>query len=280
MQNKKHKKLIAFAVVALLIIIAGIWLAYTNIQIKTTHVSITSEKLPKEFDGFKIAVIADLHNRDCKEKLSDILKEQEPDIIAVVGDLIDSSKTDMDTAVEFIDIANEIAPVYFVSGNHEAWSGEYDKLAQRIEQSGAYVMDNASCTIEKGGAKINLVGLKDPAFSEAENYQTKVFSDQLEKLLSDEYFNIVLSHRPEYFSEYAEADADLVISGHAHGGQVRIPFVGGLIAPGQGFFPSFSEGVYTEDNTSMVVSRGIGNSVVPIRINNTPEVVVITLKQG
>lgn len=258
------------------------WIIWTNISITTSHVTIQNKKIPDDFSNFKIAEIADLHNHAWGEKLLNLLADEHPDIIVVTGDLVDSSHTDFDIAMEFIGGATQIAPVYYVTGNHEAWLDQYPALESRLVDAGVHMMDDKSEWIEKGDSKINLVGIQDPDFVQRVTFdgiQESSVTTKLQSLLNHDDYNVVLCHRPELFNEYVAVQADLVITGHAHGGQVRIPFVGGLVAPNQGFFPKYTEGVYTQDKTDMVVSRGLGNSIIPIRINNPPELVMITLNQ-
>ena len=127
--------------------------------------------------------------------------------------------------------------------------------------------------------KISLIGLEDPdTVDRDESVQTFILDEALEPFAEDESYKILLSHRPEQFEVYVKHKVDLVLSGHAHGGQVRIPFAGGLVAPNQGFFPKYDSGLYVNGSTNMIVSRGLGNSIIPIRINNRPELVIITLE--
>lgn len=278
--NRKRKIIIA---VILILTLFLTWIIWTNLAIKTTDITIENNKIPEEFNNFKIAQVSDLHNRKLGDRLIKIIQNESPDIIVVTGDLVDSSHTDFDTAMEFIDSAMKIAPVYYVTGNHEAWLNNFKDLEKRLTDSGVYILDNKCQWLTKGDAKINIAGVKDPDFIERtslDGIQGAIVTESLKPLLNNEYYNIVLSHRPELFEEYVNMQADLVLTGHAHGGQVRIPFVGGLIAPNQGLFPHYTEGVYSKDNTDMVVSRGLGNSVIPVRINNTPELVMITLKKS
>lgn len=259
------------------------WIAWTNLNITTTRLTIKNETLPAEFTGYKIAEIADLHNHEWGNKLLDRLEQEQPDMIAITGDLVDSSHTDFDTAMNFIEQAKKIAPIYYVTGNHEAWLGNYPELERRLAAAGVHMMDDRSEWIEKNGAKINLIGVQDPDFVERDTFegiQKAVVTSKLKPLLKADAFNIVLCHRPELFEGYVEAGADLVLTGHAHGGQVRIPFVGGLVAPNQGFLPDYTEGVYHKNGTDMVVSRGLGNSIIPVRINNMPELVIVTLEHS
>lgn len=280
MKRVKRKRLIVWSAMVIVLLVVG-WIIWTNVHITTTHLTITNGKIPADFSGFKIAEIADLHNHDWGNRLISCLAKEEPDIIVITGDLVDSSHTDFDISMEFINQAKEIAPIYYVTGNHEAWLENYPELEKRLIDSDVHMMDDKAEWLERGNSKINLIGIQDPDFVERdtlEGIQKSIVTTKLTPLLNHSYYNIVLCHRPELFYGYVETQADLVITGHAHGGQVRIPFVGGLIAPNQGLFPKFTEGVYHQGQTDMIVSRGLGNSVIPVRINNMPELVVITLK--
>ena len=279
MKKTKKKQMAWGAVIGILLLIG--WVIWTNKTIMTTHLTITNEKIPKEFSGYRIAEIADLHNHQWGDQLISRLEKEHPDIIVIVGDFVDSSHTDFDVSMEFIKHAKEIAPIYYVTGNHEAWLEDYSKLERRLIDSGVHMIDDNAEWLEKGSAKINLIGIQDPDFVERGSFagiQQSIVTGKLAALFNHDAYNIVLCHRPELFEGYVEIGADLVITGHAHGGQIRIPFVGGLIAPNQGVFPQYTEGVYHEKNTDMVVSRGLGNSILPIRINNTPEFVILTLE--
>lgn len=280
MKRVKRKRLIVWSAMVIVLLVVG-WIIWTNVHIATTHLTITNGKIPADFSGFKIAEIADLHNHDWGNRLISCLAKEEPDIIVITGDLVDSSHTDFDISMEFINQAKKIAPIYYVTGNHEAWLENYPELEKRLIDSSVHMMDDKTEWLERGSSKINLIGIQDPDFvgrDTLEGIQKSIVTTKLTPLLNHSYYNIVLCHRPELFYGYVETQADLVITGHAHGGQVRIPFVGGLIAPNQGLFPKFTEGVYHQGQTDMVVSRGLGNSVIPVRINNMPELVVITLK--
>ena len=273
----KTKKYIFITFISIFIF----WLVWTNINITTTHIEIENKKIPSGFDDFKIAQVSDLHNYQWSEKLIRKINMKSPDIIAITGDLVDSSKTDFDVALQFIQDTNKIAPIYYVTGNHEAWLEDYSVLKEQLEKLNVNMMDDRSLFIEKDSNKIQILGVQDPDFVErmnSGNIQGEIVRIKTSEILNKDYFNIVLSHRPEHFEEYVKVGADLVLTGHAHGGQVRIPFFGGLVAPNQGFFPEYTEGIYNKKNTDMIVSRGLGNSIIPIRINNTPELVIIKLK--
>ncbi|MCA9765660.1 MAG: metallophosphoesterase [Carnobacterium sp.] len=257
------------------------WVMWTNLTIATSYFEIENKKIPSDFSGFKIAEVSDLHNRQWGQTLIKKIKAEKPDIITITGDLIDSSHTNFDQAMQFIEEANKLAPIYYVTGNHEAWIENYAVLEGKLKSAKVMMMDDKSVFIEKEKNKIHISGIQDPDFFERENdygIQGARTRTKLTELLEKEFFTIVLSHRPEQFEQYVAAGANLVLAGHAHGGQVRIPFIGGLVAPNQGFFPKYTEGLHSKKNTKMVVSRGLGNSIIPIRINNTPELVIITLK--
>lgn len=265
----KKKKIIIGLVIAVLM---AVWIAWGNNALELNTFVITSPKLPKEFSGYRIAHISDLHNKEMgkdNEKLLLMLQEASPNIIAITGDLIDSNRTDTGVAIDFAQKAMEIAPCYYVMGNHEAWSDDYEELKEGLINAGVIVLEDRWVELEHNNEKITLLGLKDTG-------RYKELKDQ--DLQMKDGYRILLSHRPELFKEYVKSNMDLVLSGHAHGGQFRLPFIGGLVAPDQGLFPKYDAGLYSENNTNMIVSRGIGNSIIPIRINNLPEVILIELE--
>ena len=181
-------------------------------------------------------------------------------------------------AAAFAEESVKIAPSYYVTGNHEASISEYGELKNRLEAAGVHVLEDEEAFLEREGEKILLFGLSDPNFSMESEWSdgaSAIVEEKLKKWKNQGKYTILLSHRPELFKTYVSAGIDLVFSGHAHGGQFRLPFVGGLIAPDQGLFPKYDAGLYTEKGTNMVVSRGLGNSIIPIRFNNRPEIVVV-----
>ena len=280
----KKKKFIFLAVVAIVLVVLVIWIAWGNTALELNTYTVSSAKLPQGFDGYRIAHVSDLHNAEMgkdNEKLLTMLRDADPDMIAITGDLIDSRNTDIEVALQFIREAVKIAPCYYVTGNHEARVNEYGELKAGMDAAGVTVLEDAKFKISIDGETIMLIGINDPS------YQTDyLFGDaqtvvdtKLTELHSDsDGYTILLSHRPELFDTYADHGIDLVLSGHAHGGQFRLPFIGGLVAPNQGLFPEYDAGIYTEGNTNMFVSRGVGNSILPFRINNRPEVILIELQ--
>ena len=280
---KTKKKFIVLAVIVAILILLIIWIAYGNTDLEIYKYNVKSEDIPSEFDNFRIVQISDLHNAEFgenNEKLLLMLKQADADIIAITGDMIDSRNTDIDVAISFAQKAVNIAPVYYVNGNHESRVlGEYEKLKQGLTDAGVTILENSSADITIGDEAITLIGINDPTFRMdiVDDTMEQNIAHQLVNVIPDnDNYKVLLAHRPEYFDVYA-GKVDLVLSGHAHGGQFRIPFIGGLIAPGQGFFPEYYEGSHIKENTEMIVSRGIGNSIIPFRINNKPEIIVAEL---
>ena len=283
MMKKPNKKSVLIVSV-LIILCLGIWTLWGNTALEVNEYEIVSDRIPEAFSGFRIAQVSDLHNAEFgegNEKLIELLSQTDPDIIVITGDLIDSRHTDIEIALEFARQAIKLAPVYYVSGNHEARVREYEDLKMGLAEAGVVILENQNVQITREGESITLMGIDDPSFQEDYLFgdSESVARQAIDDLQNEsEGYTILLSHRPELFDLYVDTGMDLVFSGHAHGGQFRLPFVGGLVAPNQGFFPKFDEGRFTEENTTMIVSRGVGNSIIPIRFNNRPEIVLVTLR--
>lgn len=233
------------------------------------------KKIDQDLDGYRIVQISDLHNATFGKNNKYLLGKIEtlqPDMIVLTGDLIDSNHTNVKGALSFAKAAAAICPVYYVTGNHEYWleSEELEELLHSLEQVGVMILDNEAVTVNRGTASMTLIGLDD----------NHLFDATLSGLIQgkEENLSVVLAHEPQYLSYYAGANADLVLTGHAHGGQFRIPGFGGLVAPGQGFFPEYTEGSHHMNQTEMIISRGLGNSVIPVRFCNRPEIVCVDLK--
>ena len=278
----KRKQIIIVIILAFLALVVG-WTVWGNLTIGTTHYEIAFENLPSSFEGYKIAQISDLHNAKFGEnnaRIIEILHEEKPDMIAITGDLIDSNRTDIDIAVQFMQQAVQIAPCYYVTGNHEAWIGEdYQQLEKKMIDVGVRILHDEVMPIYKDGESIQLIGLDDPDFTDRDaEVQESMLYTKLKNLKLQDGFKLLLSHRPETVHSYVSTNVDLVLSGHAHGGQFRMPFIGGIVAPNQGLFPEYDAGVFDERGTTMVVSRGIGNSIIPVRLNNRPEIVIVKLQ--
>lgn len=267
--KKGLKWLIAGAAAAVL---AGGYCIWQNEDIGISRYTYTSHKISGELEGLKIVHISDLHNKEFGEnssRLISLVSKESPDMIIISGDLVDSRHTDIEAALRFAEQAKSLAPTYYSTGNHEErLSNEtYAHLLSSLEEIGVHVLQNESETVYFGNESLVVFGKQDGAVAFIGDIYNR--TDKLK---------LLIAHKPQLIKQYAAAGADLVFSGHAHGGQVRIPFIGGVLAPDQGFFPKLTEGVHTFDDTTMVISRGLGNSLCPIRINNRPELVVITLK--
>ena len=281
---KKLNKKTVLIVSVLVILCLGIWTLWGNTALEVNEYEIVSDRIPQGFDGFRIAQVSDLHNKDFGEgygQLLTLLSQINPDIIVVTGDLIDSRQTDLDIALEFAWQAGKIARVYYVSGNHEARVPEYEDLKIGLVKAGVVILENQKVQMTREGESITLMGIDDPSFQEDYLFgdSESVARQAIEDLKNEsDGYTVLLSHRPELFDLYVDTGMDLVFSGHAHGGQFRLPFIGGLVAPNQGLFPKYDAGQFTEDNTTMIVSRGVGNSIIPIRFNNRPEIVLVTLR--
>ena len=282
----KKKRITAVLLAAAVLAGFCIW---QNNDLTVSRSQVVSGRIPAEFDGYTIVQVSDLHNKEFgrgQRRIVSKIVEQNPDIIVITGDMIDSRNTDVETALDFAQKAVGVAPCYYVPGNHENRIPEaYEQLKAGLKECGVTILENEAADLEQNGTAITLMGVLDPIFNvgktdEAGNIledERTVMEVQLENLDSLNRFTILLSHRPEMLDVYAEAGLDLVFTGHAHGGQWRLPGLGGIIAPGQGFFPEYTEGSHTEGDTTMYVSRGLGNSLMPIRIFNRPELVVVEL---
>lgn len=285
LQRRRRNAASAFLLLALAAALA-VWLAWGNTALTVNRITVRSARIPAGFDGFRIAQVSDLHDAEFgedNEKLLALLAECEPDIIVITGDLIDANRTDIDQSLDFAEGAAEIAPMYYVTGNHEGAIMEYWILREGLTAAGINVLTDRACRLSRGGDTLLLAGLDDPNFATSEDI-AEGFPAMIEKKLAHitegyDGYTVLLAHRPEYIGSYAAGGADLVLSGHAHGGQIRLPFIGGLAAPGQGLFPKYDAGLYTVGGTDMIVSRGLGNSIFPLRINNRPEIVLITLER-
>ena len=281
---KKLNKKMVLIVSILVILCLGIWTLWGNTALEVNDYEIVSDRIPEAFSGFRIAQVSDLHNAEFgegNEKLIELLSQTDPDMIVITGDLIDSRHTDIEIALEFAGQAIKLAPVYYVSGNHEACVHEYEDLKMGLVKAGVIVLEDQKVQIKRDGESICILGIDDPSFQEDYLFgdAASVTSSALSELQNEsDVYTVLLAHRPELFETYVDAGVDLVFSGHAHGGQFRLPFIGGLVAPNQGFYPKYDAGLFSEGSTNMIISRGVGNSIIPIRLNNRPEIVVVTLR--
>lgn len=272
MENKKKKKRLRVFLLLLLflIVFTPYFLWYQNHHLVRTDYIYSSELVSDSLSGFRIVQISDLHNEvfgKDSENLVKMVRDAKPDIIVFTGDIVDSRHTDFYAALLFTSKAVEIAPCYYVTGNHE-WRFEIEErniLFKGMMEQGVNIIEDME--VDFNG--FTLVGISDASLLDNE-LKNMTYPDRLE---------VALCHKPQYFDFYSESDADLILSGHAHGGQFRLPFIGPVLSPGQGFFPKLAEGMHELNGTTMIVSRGLGNSRFPFRLFNYPEVVVVTLER-
>ena len=268
--KKLLKIIIVFCSIYLFFILNNEWL-------KITSYEYTSDRIPTSFDGYKIVQVSDLHDAELGKNHSNLIRKvasTEPNIIVVTGDVIDSRRYDLEKSLSAIKQLVEIAPVYYVLGNHEVATNEMDYIYEQLELLGVHTLKNEYELIKLNGEEVALVGVEDPLMGMPVNTMVQTAT----RGIDSSTFTILLSHRPEKFDTYVEQSLDLVFTGHAHGGQIRFPFIDGLVAPSQGWFPKYTAGLYEAEDTTMVVNRGIGNSLFPLRIFNRPEIIEVTLK--
>ncbi len=276
---KKRRRLKIILSISFIIFIS--YMVWGNATMTTSYYQIIDSNIPTEFSNFKIIQISDFHNIKTKKSLIKKIKNEEPNVIFITGDLIDSYNTNIDKAIVLIESLKDIAPIYYVTGNHESRKEEYLELKRKLQELEVIVLNDEITQLRHNEAIIELVGINDPNIdiNDYKDDKTKV-NDVLKALnLDSDSYKILLSHRPELFDVYSNYNIDLVFSGHAHGGQFVFPLIGGIYAPNQGLFPKYTNGLYEKNNTSMIVSRGLGNSIIPIRFNNRAELVVVTLNK-
>lgn len=272
-----------------IIAVGGGALYYGNNHLAMSKYNITSPKIPKEFNGFKILQLSDLHSKafgNGSYKLIEAIDKEKPDIIVMTGDMVNSHEEEFNI---FIDLARRLTnyKVYFIEGNNETklQKSKNTKLMIELVDMGIKVLDNTKVELTREDASINLYGIwcnlcyyreinsgykKDTYFG-PENLM-KNFGK-----CNDEEFNILLAHNPLYFDSYAKWGADLTFSGHIHGGLIRLPGVGGLLSPERKFFPKYSQGLYNIKDKKLIVNRGLGGKPLIPRVFNMPEISVVTL---
>ena len=276
MEKTKSKKL---SIKKILIIIGvclvlGLFLIYQNKHLVITYYYYHTDKIDGN-DSITIVQLSDLHNDSFGKdngRIVQMVRELNPDIIVITGDLVDSYRTNVDVALTLVNQLTDICSVYYITGNHEMWleDGAMQTLFSGLRDAGVYILSNEVAKLVINGNPLYLAGLNE----------YNLYDETLKNMLSDtdeDILNIVLAHEPQHLEKYANNGADLVLSGHAHGGQFRLPFIGGLYAPDQGFLPEYTSGEYIYNDTVMFVSRGLGNSTFPFRLFNYPEIVCIVI---
>lgn len=282
-KGKKHRGrgcLTALIILALIAAAAAFLIKDSRDDLEISRYEVKSQKLPESFDGFKIVQLSDLHGAEFGEDgmgLVEKVKELEPDIIALTGDFV-TDEGDLAAVEKLAARLVKLCPVYFVSGNHEFGSGLAVKVRNILERAGVKYLSNEYLTISRGEDEILLGGVEDPLA-----YADMLSPDELAQKMNDaapDAFKILLGHRNYWMTEYPELPVDLIFCGHAHGGLIRIPGVGGLIGTGRRLFPDFDAGEYNNGRYTLIVSRGLGNSVPIPRIFNRPEIVCVELTRA
>lgn len=282
-KGKKHRGrgcLTALIILALIAAAAAFLIKDSREDLEVSRYEVKSQKLPESFDGFKIVQLSDLHGAEFGEdgmELVEKVKELEPDIIALTGDFV-TDEGDLAAVEKLAGRLTELCPVYFVSGNHEFGSGLAIEVRNILERAGVKYLSNEYLTISRGEDEVLLGGVEDPLA-----YADMLSPDELAQKMNDaapDDFKILLGHRNYWMTEYPELPVDLIFCGHAHGGLVRIPGVGGLIGTDRRLFPDFDAGEYNNGRYTLIVSRGLGNSVPIPRVFNRPEIVCVELTRA
>lgn len=263
--------------ICIIFILFCIFINWSNDSLIITEDTYTNINIPTSFNGYTILQISDFNNK--KELSKELIKNTKninPDIVVITGDYINSDRsTEYNVDYSYFEEISKQYPIYFVTGEQEQDSIYYDKVKRMLKDIGVYVLENETIELTNGSDKISLMGINDSSFF-FENLGA--FDETIRKNKTNE-FTILLSHRPELIDIYTQNKIDLVITGHALGGQFNIPFVGPFYSSNQGFYPDYTSGFYKQEDTSIYVSRGIGNTFIPIRLFNRPEINVITLKK-
>lgn len=282
-KGKKHRGrgcLTALIILALIAAAAAFLIKDSRDDLEISRYEVKSQKLPESFDGFKIVQLSDLHGAEFGEdgmELVEKVKELEPDIIALTGDFV-TDEGDLAAVEKLAARLVKLCPVYFISGNHEFGSGLAVKVRNILERAGVKYLSNEYLTISRGEDGILLGGVEDPLA-----YADMLSPDELAQKMNDaapDAFKILLGHRNYWMTEYPELPVDLIFCGHAHGGLIRIPGVGGLIGTDRRLFPDFDAGQFNNGRYTMIVSRGLGNSVSIPRVFNRPEIVCVELSSA
>lgn len=283
--RRRRRVLIWIAVVLAAAVLGGLWLRWQQWGLETTVTEVELSALPAGFDGLRIVHLSDLHGHEYGENgetLLALVREQEPDLIVMTGDMADR-KSQFGMLPALARGLAVVAPTYYVTGNHE-WSlgtAAVKELKSLLEECDVTVLSNGYEILERGGGRLALAGVDDP-----NGYADQTSPEELYARIQAKepgLFTLLLAHRSDRFGQYAAAGYDLVLSGHAHGGIIRLPFTDGLLGTDRSFFPTWTSGVYSLEKTTLFVSRGLGNNTAPtpgFRLFNRPELAVVVLKSA
>jgi len=282
---RHHKPIRLFPIILVtIVLVVSVVLYDSSTRIVTNEYELAYENLPETFDGLRIVHISDVHAAvfgDSNERLISMAREANPGIIAITGDLIDgydypSPEIQLEVAETLVKGLTPIAPVFFVTGNHDWDSGKIQPLLEMLERCGVIILQNSYRLLDVEDDTIIIAGIDDPN-GPADMMKPHQLIEQIKKAQSDTFL-LMLEHRNDHLPLYSVLDVDLILSGHSHGGLIRLPFTDGLMGQDRDWFPSFTSGVYTMSDTNMVVSRGLGNHTGIPRVFNNPHLVVVVLR--
>ena len=277
--KKRIKPLYMFII---FLIIIATYIFIDNNTISVTEYEMNFENLPVSFDGYKIMLVADFHNASYFEQVIKKIKISNPDIILFAGDMISYDDQNFDNVEKLISGIKETAPIYAVTGNHEEWTNDPAVFVKFLEKQGVSVLQNVGVDIKRNNESILLYGIRDPIVRDkdlAGSEQIKSIREFTDRWVRSNFFNILVIHRANIYQFISDCSYDLILSGHKHGGLIKIPFVGGLISPEMDIFPKYTNGIYSENDSKMVVSRGLDKNIKRLRIFNGPELVMVVLKK-
>ena len=285
--GKRERRLKPFYRIARLILIIyaiALFFRWSNHSLQVTRWKAVFPDLPDGFDHCRIVILADLHGAEFGEnnqKLFQTIAKQSPEYIFYLGDLEDSFRGPVENYAEQIaDGLSKIAPVFYITGNHEWAIGSVPRLKKRLTEHGVTVLSNNFVILRRDQSELILAGIDDPN-GYAGQKSPEALRDEIDDLYGDDKFWFLLAHRNDYFPrEYYALGADMVFSGHGHGGLIRLPFTDGLVSTSRTFFPSWTAGFYDKGDSRLFVTRGLGNSGRTFRLFNRPEIAVITLRKA
>lgn len=273
-----------FTIVLALAITAGAIIGYVfweNKSVDVSEYSVYSEKLPPAFDGYKILMLADFHDSDNYDRITQKISKLKPNIIVLVGDMINSTDTSFENFEALIDKNTGLAPMYFVSGNHEKWSEHEKEFMDVVKKHGIINLNNKSTKITYQNSNIALTGFEDVVYADAE-MRLPVVDKSLKELsnikANQGLFNILLFHRANLFDTVAKYPFDLTLSAHLHGGQIGLPFVRDFLLSQRSKSDKYIKGYYRNGDSQLVVSGGLSKDMTNPRVFDPPELVMVTLK--
>ena len=285
--SRKKLRTVVWLVLWLIAVIIIIVINHYNRHLIITNYKINDPRWPAALNSWRLVQLSDIHNQATEgpgnNQIISSVQKLQPDIITITGDLFDGDRTNIPNNLQLVKELTSIAPVYMVLGNHEFANDDYIKLIQLVEEAGAQVMRNELVTINDPGAPITIIGLDDPAawgWPLSYKAQEQLTAKTLNKIMALPEFNstsprLILAHRPELWPQYLLADPLVILSGHTHGGQIRLPLIGAIYVPNQPLLAQYDEGIFTKANSYLIISRGLGNSFINCRFDNYPQIVTI-----